>query len=65
MKPTTPGSHPKNSTKIGQPYICRQTKECFDLSIKANLRVFQNHRKQVKINNIVYRFPLLGLSEPP
>ena len=42
MKPnTTPGSHQKNSTKIGQPYICERTKECFYLSIKANLRVFQ------------------------
>ena len=32
----------KKSTKIGQPYICQRTKECFDLSIKADLQVFQN-----------------------
>ena len=31
----------KNSTKIGQPYICNQTKECFDLSINGNLQVFK------------------------
>ena len=48
-------------TKIGQPYICQQTKECFDLSIKA----FQNHRKQAKIKIVFYCFPLLGLIKPP
>ena len=49
-------------TKIGQPYICQQTKECFDLSIKANLQVFRNHRKQAK-NYIVFHFsPLLDLT---
>ena len=40
-------------------------KECFDLSIKANLQVFQNHRKQAKISIVFYHFPLLGLSKPP
>ena len=50
MKRTTPGSHKKNSTKIGQPYICQQTKESYDSSIKGNLTVFQNHRNQAKIN---------------
>ena len=51
----------KKSTKIGQPYICPQTKESFNLLIKANLRVFENHRKQAK-NDIVSHFsPLLGL----
>ena len=65
MKPTTPGSYQKNPTKIGQPYICHRKKECFDLSIKANLRVFSNHRKQAK-NNIVSHFSSsLGLNEPP
>ena len=43
MKPTIPGSHQK--TKIGQPYIFQGTKESFDLSIKGNLQVFQNHTK--------------------
>ena len=57
MKPTTPGSHQKKSTKIGQPYICQRTKECFDLSIKANLRVFQYHRKQAKDNVVFHCFP--------
>ena len=52
MKPTTPGSHQNKSTKLGQPYICQRTKECFDLLIKANLRVFQNHIKQANINII-------------
>ena len=66
MKPTTPGSHQKKSTKIiGQPYICQRTKECFYLLIKANLQVFQNHRKQAKIDIVFYCFPLLGLSKPP
>ena len=48
MKPTTLGSHKRKSTKIGQPYICHHAKECFDLWKKANLRVFQYHRKQVR-----------------
>ena len=63
-KPNTPGSHQKYSNKIGQPYNCHQTKARFESSIKANLRVFQNHRKQAKINIVFYRFPLLGLSKP-
>ena len=65
MKRTPPGSHQKNSTKIGQPYICQQTKESFHSSIKGNLQVFQNHRKQAKINVFFYHFPSLGLNEPP
>ena len=48
MKPTSSGSHQNFLTKIGQPYIYHPTKESFDSSIKANLRVFQNHRKQAK-----------------
>ena len=52
MKRTTSWSHQTNSTKIGQPYICHQTKESFHSSIKGNLRIFQNHRKQAK-NNVV------------
>ena len=65
MKLTTPGSHRKNSTKIGQPYICHRTKECFDLSIKGNLGVFPNRRKQAKINIVSHFSPSLGLKEPP
>ena len=65
MKRTTPGSHQKNLTKIGQPYIYQQTKESFDSSINGNLRGFQNHRKQGKINDVFYHFPSLGLNETP
>ena len=67
MKPTTPalGVNKKNLTEIGKPYICQRTKECFDLSILANLQIFQNHRKQTKINIISHFSPSLGLSEPP
>ena len=66
MKRTTPGSHKKNLTKIGQPqpYICQQTKENFDSSMKSNLRIFQNHRKQAKVNVVFHHFPSLGLDEP-
>ena len=60
MKPTTPGSHQKESTKIGQPYICHRTKECFDLLIKAN---FPNNRKQAKIDIVSHIS--LGLNKPP
>ena len=45
----------KNSTKIGQPYNCHRTKQSFDSSNKANLWVFQNHRKQGKINIAYWR----------
>ena len=49
MKRTKPwDSAKKNSTKIGQ-----QTKECLDFLIKANLRVFQNNKKQAKINIVL------------
>ena len=46
-----PGVTKKNSTKIGPPYICQQKMEIFEFSIKVNLRVFQNHTKQAKINS--------------
>ena len=44
----------RNSTKIGQPYICHRTKESFNSSKKCNLRVFPNHTKQAKINVIFH-----------
>ena len=50
----------KNSTKIGQTYICQRTKESFNSSINGNLRVFQNHRKQAIYN---HHFPSLGLKK--
>ena len=65
MKRTTPGSHQKNSTKKGQPYICQQTKESFDSSIKGNLQVFRNHKKQAEIKVFFHCFPLLGLNKTP
>ena len=65
MKLTTPGSHKKNSTKIGQPYICQQTKESFNSPIDGNLGVFQDHRKQAKTNVVFYHFPSLGQNEAP
>ena len=55
----------KNSTKIGQTYICQQTKESLNTSTHGNLQAFQNHRKQAKMNDIFIRFPLLGLNKPP
>ena len=61
----TPKNHQKNSAKIGQPYNCHQTKQSFDSTIKANLWVFQNHRKQAKINVVSHCFPSLGLNKPP
>ena len=57
MKPTNRGSHQKKSTKIGQAYIRHRTKETFDSSIKANLRVFQNHRKQPKTIIVLHFLP--------
>ena len=50
----------KNSTKMGQPYICQRTKESCNSSINGNLRVFQNHKKQAKINVVFHHFPPLG-----
>ena len=64
MKTTTPGPQ-KNSTKICQTYICLLTKECFDSSIKGNLQVFQNHRKQAKIKVVFHHFPSLVLNKTP
>ena len=60
-----PWESPKKLTKIGQPYICHQTKGSFDSLIKCNLQVFQNHTKQAKINVVFHHFPLLGLNKPP
>ena len=45
--------------KIGQPYNFHLTKQCFDSSKKANLRVFQNNRKQAKVNVVFHCFPTL------
>ena len=65
MKLTTLGSHQKNLTKIGQPYICQQTKESLDSLIKGKLQVFQNHKKQAKINVVLHHFISLDLNETP
>ena len=65
MKRTPPGSHQKNSTKIGQPYICQQIKEVFNSSIDGNLQIFQNHKKQANINVIFHNFSSLGLNKTP
>ena len=61
MKRSTPGSH----QKIGQPYICHQTKESLDSLIKSNVGVFQNQIKQAKITLVFHHFPSLGIKEPP
>ena len=53
----------KDSTKIGQPYICQRTNESFNSSINGNLQVFQNHSKQAKINVVFHHFLSLGLNE--
>ena len=55
----------KKSTKIGQRNIRQRRKESLDSSIKGNLRVFQNHRKQAKINVIFPCFPSLGINKQP
>ena len=65
MKRTTPGSHPKKLNYIGQHNICQRKKESFDSSIKGNLQVFQNHRKQAKIKVVFHPFPSLGLNKTP
>ena len=39
-----------------------RTKESFDSLTNYNLRVFQNHRKQAKINVVFHHFPSLGLN---
>ena len=65
MKRTTLGSYQKKWTKIGQPFICQRTKESFNSSMKGKLRVFQNHRKQGKINGFFHHFPSLGINERP
>ena len=44
-------------------YICQRTKKSFNSSINGNLRVFQDHRKQAKIN-VFHGFPPLG-NKPP
>ena len=68
MKRTTPmgpSCHQKNSTTIGNPYICQQKEEIFNSLIKDNLRVFQNHRKEAKFNVVFHHFPSLGLNKTP
>ena len=52
MKGNTPGSHQIFFTIISQLYICQQTKESLDSSIKGNLRVFQNHSKNPIISKV-------------
>ena len=52
-------------TKIGQPYIFHQTRESLDSSIKGNMQVFQNHKKEAKIKVAFHNFPTLGLNVPP
>ena len=37
--------------------------ESFNSSIKGNLRVFQNHTKQEKINVVFHHFPSLDLNK--
>ena len=59
-----PWESPKQkSTKIGQSYICQQTKESFDSSINGNLLVLQNHTRQAKTNVVFHNFSWLGLNE--
>ena len=60
-----PWESPKKMTKNVSPTFATEQEECFDLLIKANLRVFQNHRKQARINMVSDFFPLLGLNKPP
>ena len=56
-----PWESQKKSTKIGQPYISQRTKECFDLSIKANSQVFQNHKKRAKLISFFIAFHLWSI----
>ena len=60
-----PWESPKKLTKIGQPFIRQRTKESFNSSIEYNLRVFQDHTKQAKINVFFHHFPLLGPNKTP
>ena len=53
------GVTPKNSTKIGQPYNYHRTRERFVSSIIAKLRIFQNHRRQAKINTYCFSFSII------
>ena len=62
MMLTTPESHQKNSTKIGQPYNCHWTKESFVSWKKVYMHVFQNHRKQANINVVFHHFAFIGLN---
>ena len=48
-----------------KPYNFHRTKQSFHSLIKVDFRVFQNHRKQVKINNVFQFFPLLSPNRPP
>ena len=54
MKRTTPRSHQK---KIDLNQSTLHLPESFDSSIKGSFRVFQNHRKQAKINSILFKDP--------
>ena len=60
-----PGSHQKKFDLNGSALHLSLKKRKFDLLINGNLRVFQNHRKQAKINVVFHCFPSLGLNEPP
>ena len=60
MNSTTPAL---GVTKIGQTPICHGTIKSFDSSIKGNLRLFRNYRKQAKIIVVFYHFPSIGLNE--
>ena len=65
MKPITHGTHQKKLAKTGEPCNCHRAIKHFESSIKGNLRFFQNHRKQGKINIVFCHFLLLGINEPP
>ena len=55
----------KIQQKSVNPTFASEKKESLDSSIKGNLWVFQNHRKEAKIVVIFYHLPSLGLNEPP
>ena len=68
MKCTTPGSHQKKIrlNSVNSTFASKQKKVSIHRSsLNGNLRVFQDHRKQAKINVAFHHFPLLGLNEPP
>ena len=61
----TPESHQKKFDLNLSTQQMLPNKTSFDSSIRANLWVFQNHRKKAKINIVVHCFPSLGLNKPP